>query len=198
MRILGVDPGTLVVGFGCLDVQGLGGQAFPDISAVSTPVVPAPQSVPLAHRVSNLARVARTSLIVVAAGALRLGRSSDPVEGRLRRLADEIRRLVDELQPDELAIEQAFFGKSVQSALRLGESRGVILAEAARADVAVSQFPPARVKRSVTGSGAASKELVASMVARTLRLDRPPETADVTDALAVGLCCAEEKRSFRP
>ena len=66
-----------------------------------------------------------------------------------------------------------------------------------RAGLVVSQFPPARVKRSVTGSGAASKELVASMVIRALRLERRPECLDVTDALAVGLCCAEEKRSFR-
>ncbi len=76
MRILGVDPGTLVVGFGCLDVQGAGGQAG---SQKAGPVA-ANQAVdtPLAHRVANIARVARTTLTVVSAGAVRLGRSSDP------------------------------------------------------------------------------------------------------------------------
>ncbi len=193
MRILGVDPGTLVVGFGCLDVQGLGGQAFPRPTVAARSA----DGTPLAHRVANLARVARTTITVVSAGAVRLGRSSDPVADRLCKLAEAIGELIGDLKPEELAIEEAFFGKSVQSALRLGESRGVILAEAARAGLVVSQFPPARVKRSVTGSGAASKELVASMVIRALRLERRPECLDVTDALAVGLCCAEEKRSFR-
>ena len=113
-------------------------------------------------------------LAVVEAGALRLGRSSDPIPGRLRNLADAVRRLIGELGPDELALEEAYFGRSVQSALRIGESRGVILAEADRAGVAVSQFPPARIKRSVTGNGSASKEQVARMVVQVLRLDFDP------------------------
>ena len=195
MRILGVDPGTLVVGYGCLDLSGVGHRGCAEAPVAD--VVEAPVVTPIAHRVSNLARVTRTRLSVVAAGVVRLGRSSDPIADRLHLLGEEIRRLIEEYRPEELALEEAYFGKSVQSALRIGESRGVILAEAGRAGLVVSQFPPARIKRSVAGSGSASKEQVALMVQRTLRLKAVPETPDVTDALAVGLCCVEAKRSFR-
>ena len=189
MRILGVDPGTLVAGYGCLDLSRVGeGDGAAAVQA---------SDVPIAHRVANLARVPRTRIRVLAAGALRLGRSQDPIERRLHRLADGLRQVIDEWAPDELALEEAFFGKSVQSALRIGEARGVILAECARAGLAVCQYPPARIKRSVTGNGQASKEQVARMVAQSLRLTAEPETQDVTDALAVGLCSVEAKRSPR-
>ena len=183
MRILGVDPGTRVVGYGCLELE----EDRP--SRVSS------EDLPLALRVNNLGRAGRGGLQVVGSGVLRLGRS-DPIQNRLGRLSEEIRALLTRLRPDELALEEAFAGKSVQSALRLGESRGVIMAEAARAGVEVSQFAPARIKRSVTGSGAAGKDQVAYMVVHTLGLKRAPDTTDESDALAVGLCCVAAKGSF--
>lgn len=152
----------------------------------------------MAHRVGNLVQgVGRSSVEVLGAGAIRLGRSSDPIHQRLCRLALEMRRLFDEFRPTCLALEEAYFGKSAQSALRIGEARGVILAEAAAAGLAVEQFPPARIKRVVTGSGSAGKARVREMVQMSLGLPEPPETMDVSDALAVGLCCFEAARNFR-
>ena len=135
-------------------------------------------------------------MVVVGAGALRLGSSSDPIEHRLSRLALAIRGLLQEYRPTGVALEDAYFGKSVQSALRVGEARGVVLAEAAAAGLPIRQFPPARVKRVVTGSGSAGKAQVRDMVQKSLGLSGPPETLDVTDALAVGLCCIEEARNI--
>jgi crossover junction endodeoxyribonuclease RuvC len=183
MRILGVDPGTQVVGYGCLELR-------------SDPARSGGGDLqPMAHRVGNLVRGGgRGEIEVLVAGTLRLGRSADAIEQRLRRLAEGLRLLFRDWRPDRLALEEAYFGKSVQSALRIGEARGVILAEACAAGVRIEQFPPARIKRVVTGSGQAGKDQVADMVRRTLRLREPPETLDVTDALAVGLCCIESRR----
>ena len=152
---------------------------------------------PLAHRVHNMGRAAGGRVQVVGSGVLRLGRT-DPIQDRLWRLSEGIRSLLDQWRPAELALEEAFAGKSVQSALRLGEARGVILAEARRAGVTVNQYPPASIKRSVTGSGAAGKEQVAYMVVHSLGLKAAPDTSDESDALAVGLCCAAAKGSFLP
>jgi crossover junction endodeoxyribonuclease RuvC len=116
------------------------------------------------------------------------------IEHRLSALARSLGEILDRLEPQELALEEAFFGKSVQSALRIGEARGVVLAEASRRQVAVHQFAPARIKRCLTGHGAASKEAVAQMTARLLALDRPPQPMDATDALAVALCRVEARR----
>ncbi|MCA8956573.1 MAG: crossover junction endodeoxyribonuclease RuvC [Planctomycetes bacterium] len=182
MRILGVDPGTLVVGFGCLE------HAPPTPAATDQAA-----RAPMAHRVGNLAgSLGRDRVQLVRAGVLRLGRA-EPVQDRLGRLADEMRALIASLAPDGVALEEAYFGKSVQSALRLGEARGVILAEASRAGIVVEQFAPARVKRAIAGAGAATKERVAAMVAQALRLGGALP-ADATDALAVGLCCLEARR----
>jgi crossover junction endodeoxyribonuclease RuvC len=183
MRILGIDPGTQVVGYGCLDLV----EALPVHAA----------SLPMALRVGNLARAGGERPVFVAAGALRLGPRGASIAQRLHRLSELFRELLVELAPGGIALEEAYFGKSVQAALRIGEARGVILAEAARAGVEVQQFSPARIKRSVAGSGAASKLQVARMVAHSLRLDPIPEPADVTDALAVGLCAVEARRTIR-
>jgi crossover junction endodeoxyribonuclease RuvC len=160
--------------------------------------VAAAAATPLAHRAGNVVHgsAQRARVRVHAAGVLRLGRSQDPLASRLMRLADELRDLILRLEPDEIALEEAFFGKSVQSALRIGEARGVILAEACRQQKVCTQFPPATVKRTVTGLGSANKEQVAKMVVSLLQLKEMPECRDVTDALAVALCGVERKRSF--
>ncbi len=193
MRILGVDPGTQLVGYGCLELRGAGSVPRAPAGAVGS------EAIPMAHRVGNLVQGGgQGSVEVLGAGVVRLGKSKKtPIPDRLRCLALELRRLIEEYQPTHLALEEAFCGKSVQAALRLGEARGVILAEAAAAGIEIQQFAPARIKRVVTGSGAAGKAQVAEMVQMSLRLPEPPETLDVTDALAVGLCCIEETRNFR-
>ena len=91
---------------------------------------------------------------------------------------------------DVLALEEAFFGKSVQSALRIGEARGVVLVAAARAGIPVAQYPPATIKKAVTGRGGATKEQVQEMVRITLGLAAPPQPADAADALAIAICHA--------
>lgn len=187
VRILGIDPGTQVVGYGCL-------------AAASSAPVRARGAVPIALRASNtiLAGSAAQGVELVAMGVLRLGRTGTDLGQRLRSLADQFRALVDELRPDEVAIEEAFYGKSVQAALRIGEARGVVLAEASRAGVAVHQFAPARIKRVVTGRGAAKKETVAAMLEQLLRGTAAARTGlplDASDALAAAWTRLEQRRS---
>ena len=129
---------------------------------------------------------------------MRLGGRSADLSSRLLSLADQFRGLLTELKPDEVALEEAFYGKSVQAALRIGEARGVVLAESARVGAPVHQFAPARIKRVVTGRGAAKKETVAAMVEQLLRVgtiggEGVPH--DATDALAVAWTRLEQRRS---
>jgi crossover junction endodeoxyribonuclease RuvC len=185
VRILGIDPGTQCVGYACLELP------------LAAPARAGPG--PLALRTANTLRLdAGTGEVrIVAFGVVRLGTRNTPLPARLLALGDEFRQWVAGFAPDELALEEAFYGKSVQAALRIGEARGVILAEAARAGLGVHQFPPARVKRCVTGRGDASKELVADMVTRLVRLPAGTGAAarDATDAVAIALCRVEQRRS---
>ena len=181
MRILGIDPGTITVGYGCLEIEERAARAGPIGGA----------------RIANLVRgPGQQKVRVVEAGALSLGRGSADIADRLLRLADGIVELVKRLAPAELALEEAFFGRSVQSALRIGEARGVVMAEARRLGVAVYQFSPARVKRSLTGHGAAGKSAVAAMAQTILGLAEIPKPQDITDALAVALCRYESRRTI--
>lgn len=186
VRILGIDPGTQVVGYACLELAGDG----PRRSHGERP---------LAMRASNTVQASGggRDVAVAGLGVLRLGVRGTDLPLRLLALAERFRELLQDLRPDEVALEQAFFGKSVQAALRIGEARGVVLAESARAGLVVHQFAPARVKRCVTGSGAASKESVAAMVAQLVRLGSAAEglPPDATDAVAVALTRIEERRS---
>jgi crossover junction endodeoxyribonuclease RuvC len=146
--VLGIDPGTRVVGYGAVRLGG---------------------------------RRPRC----VAAGVLRA--RSLAVPERLAEIALALERLLLELAPQVVVVEEAFAARNVQSALRIGEGRGVALALAARSGARVVQLPPAVAKKAIVGHGGASKEQVAAMVARLLGLSAPPEPADVTDALALAL-----------
>ena len=156
---------------------------------------------PLAWRASNTRKVGGVSVggpvQAVDLGVMRLGRRESPLPSRLMSLLDQFRQLVARFGPDEVALEEAFYGKSVQAALRIGEARGVILAEAARAGVDVHQFSPARVKRCVTGRGNASKAAVAAMVAQLVRLPAGSASLprDATDAVGIALTRVEQRRS---
>ncbi len=188
VRILGIDPGTQVVGFGCIEL------AVDGVRAVVG-------GVPLALRGSNVVRAEQSTggVQLLGAGVLRLGGTGVPLPERLLALAQQFRGLLARFAPTELAIEQAFHGKSVQAALRIGEARGVVLAETASSGVAVHQYAPARVKRSVTGHGAASKEAVAMMVRQFVRHSPGVRfgelSTDATDAVAVAWTRLEERRS---
>lgn len=125
-----------------------------------------------------------TRLVPVAYEVVAPGRMSGDLPSRLLAIHDGIREAIRLHRPDAVALEEAFYGKSVQSALRIGEGRGVALLAAAMEEVEVHQYPPATVKKAVTGSGNAHKSQVGRMVKVLLGLDEvPPE--DASDALAV-------------
>lgn len=109
---------------------------------------------------------------------------------KLHRIYERVQGLVEQYLPDEFAIEAPFFGKNVQSMLKLGRAQGVAMAAALSRDVPIFEYEPRKVKMAITGSGGASKEQVREMLVRILSINRDtllPEL-DATDALAVGLC----------
>jgi crossover junction endodeoxyribonuclease RuvC len=95
---------------------------------------------------------------------------------------------VDEFNPDEVALEAPFYGKNVQSMLKLGRAQGVAMSAALSREVPITEYAPRKVKQSVTGNGNASKEQVARMLMTILRIKQLPRLLDSTDALAVALC----------
>ena len=120
----------------------------------------------------------------VEAGILRLG--DDGLENRLRRAFEGIASLIARFEPDAVAVEDIFFAKYPQAAIRLGHVRGVILLAAVQAGIPLAEYAPALVKRTVVGRGAADKAQVARLVSHVLGFAQPPPT-DATDALAVAI-----------
>ena len=112
----------------------------------------------------------------------------DSLPKRLNYLFEEMNKILDQFSPDVMAIEDAFYSKNVKSAMTLGQARGSLILAAAQADISVHEFAPRKVKMSVCGNGAASKEQVSYMVTQILKLKEPPKPLDVSDAMAVGLC----------
>lgn len=150
--IIGIDPGTNVMGYGILGV-----------------IDKKPQ--------------------MIAMGLIELSRFESHYL-RLRRIYDRVLGLVEQYLPDEMAIEAPFFGKNVQSMLKLGRSQGVAMAAALSRDVPITEYEPRKIKMAITGNGAASKEQVKEMLRRILSI---PESSmlpklDATDALAAALC----------
>jgi len=122
----------------------------------------------------------------VAWGAIRAPKK-DPVPERLATIARGLDEVLREHSPEVASIEEAFYGESAQSALRIGEARGAAIVACRLRDVRVEQFTPAEVKKAVTGNGRAHKSQVARMVKTLLNLDEEPTPADAADALAVAL-----------
>lgn len=159
-RILGIDPGSLRLGYGVID------QAGPaQLSYVECGVICAPASMDRTERLMTIGR--------------------------------GLRELVEELRPDEVAMEQAFYGKNVQSTLALGEARGVVSFIVSDAGLKVSGYAPARVKRTIVGHGAATKEQIGYLVRALLSLRRVPEP-DAADALAIAICHARHRNLVLP
>jgi len=109
-------------------------------------------------------------------------------ELKLKKIFDRVLNLVDEFHPDEVALEAPFFGKNVQSMLKLGRAQGVAMSAALYREVPITEYAPKKVKQSVTGNGNASKEQVAKMLMTLLAIKEIPKLLDATDALAVALC----------
>ena len=107
---------------------------------------------------------------------------------KLKRIHEEVSKIIKEYLPDELAIEAPFYGKNIQSMLKLGRAQGVCMTAALERDIPIFEYAPKRVKQSITGSGSASKEQVAKMLKDTLKLTVEIKDLDATDALAVALC----------
>ena len=148
--ILGIDPGTIVMGYGLIAVK------------------------------DNKATL-------LELGVLKPGRIKDHYK-RLQLIFNTISGIIIKYQPTDFAIEAPFFGKNVQSMLKLGRAQGVAIAAALQKDISVVEYAPKRVKQSITGTGNAAKEQVAAMLTSILRIDLLPASTDATDAIAVAVC----------
>jgi len=150
--ILGIDPGTNVMGYGLL-------------------------------------KITNNKPSIIAIGVLQLNKYEDHYV-RLKKIFDRTLSLIDEFLPDEFAIEAQFFGKNVQSMLKLGRAQGTSIAAALSRDLPIFEYAPLKIKMAITGNGRASKEQVADMLRRELKIkeeDMLPQM-DATDAMAVALC----------
>jgi crossover junction endodeoxyribonuclease RuvC len=107
---------------------------------------------------------------------------------RLKSIYDGLVRVIGDGRPDVAAIEEAFYGKSAQAALRMGEGRGVAIVSVATSDIPLFQYTPAVIKKSVVGNGRAHKSQIQEMVRMLLGLPSVPESEDAADALAVAIC----------
>lgn len=150
--ILGIDPGTTVMGYGVLKV--IGRQASME-----------------------------------AMGVIDLRKMSDPYL-KLGHILKRVTGIIDAYLPDELAIESPFFGKNVQSVLKLGRAQGVAIAAAIQRDIPIHEYAPLKIKMAITGNGGASKEQVAGMLRRLLNIPEGemPDFLDATDALGAAYC----------
>ncbi|MFX1702412.1 crossover junction endodeoxyribonuclease RuvC [Chitinophaga sp. CC14] len=148
--ILGIDPGTLVMGYGLILIEGK-----------------------------------KASLLEM--NVLKLSKFKDHYE-RLQLIHCRVQELIQEHKPASFAIEAPFFGKNVQSMLKLGRAQGVAIAAAIQAGLGVTEYSPKKVKQSVTGNGNADKEQVWLMLQRILNISERPDYLDATDALAVAVC----------
>ncbi len=125
-------------------------------------------------------------LRVIDCGVVRARKTDLPK--RLQDIYDGILEVLALHEPDVLAVEEVFYGKNIQSTVKIGEGRGVVLLAAAVCDVPVAEYSPAEVKKSVVGNGQAHKSQVQRMVQALLGLPEPPEPDDVADALAIAIC----------
>ena len=150
--IIGIDPGTRVMGYGILGIKGKEPQ-------------------------------------LIAMGVLKLNLMDDHYM-RLHHIYERVSGLVKQYLPDEMAIEAPFFGKNVQSMLKLGRAQGVAMAAALNQQIPITEYEPRKIKIAITGNGAASKEQVCAMLQRTLHIAQEdlPKFLDATDALAAALC----------
>lgn len=107
---------------------------------------------------------------------------------RLKQIYDKLVEVIDTYNPDEFAIETAFYGKNVQSTLKLGHARGVSILAAVNKQIPTTEYSPREIKKSVVGLGSASKEQVRYMVCQVLKIKSLPKQLDISDAIAVALC----------
>lgn len=134
-------------------------------------------------------RQVQQQLTVVQYGVIHLHRYTTHAL-KLQKIFERVRMLVEDFKPDEMSLEAPFYGKNVQSMLKLGRAQGVAMAAALSRDIPITEYAPRRVKQAVTGHGSASKEQVARMLMSLLQLQEMPDLLDASDALAVAVCHA--------
>jgi crossover junction endodeoxyribonuclease RuvC len=127
----------------------------------------------------------RAELLVV--GVIDLRKMSDHYL-KLQHIFERVTQLIDGYHPDELAIEAPFYGKNVQSMLKLGRAQGTAIAAALAHNIAITEYAPRKIKLAITGQGAASKEQVAAILQKLLHLKEMPKNLDATDGLAAAMC----------
>ncbi len=122
-------------------------------------------------------------------GVLNLSKYPDHMV-KLRHIFTRVTELINQYHPDEMAVEAPFFGKNVQSMLKLGRAQGAAIAAALQKDMPVVEYAPRKIKQSITGNGNAAKEQVAAMLQQIFKIpdDHIPKELDATDGLAVALC----------
>lgn len=148
--IMGIDPGTTIMGFGIIKVQG-------------------------------------KEMVFLQMNELLLKKYEDPFT-KLKLIFERTLELIDTYHPDEIAIEAPFYGKNVQSMLKLGRAQGVAMAAGLSRQIPITEYLPKKIKMAITGNGNASKEQVAKMLQSTLGLKELPRNLDSTDGLAAAVC----------
>lgn len=129
-------------------------------------------------------------------GVIDLSKIKDPYI-KLQRIFERVIHLIDNYHPDELAIEAPFFGKNVQSMLKLGRAQGVAIAAALSRNIPIFEYAPRKIKMAITGQGSASKEQVAALLKSILKVKAFPDTTlDATDGLAAALCHYYQKSAI--
>lgn len=130
---------------------------------------------------------------LITLGALELGKIKDHFV-RLRKIFEFTSTLIDQYHPDELAIESPFYGKNIQSMLKLGRAQGVAISAALTKDLPIFEYAPRKIKMAITGEGSASKEQVAILLEKLLGIKEMPSKLDATDGLAVAVCHFYQKK----
>ena len=158
MRILGIDPGIAIVGFGLIESD-RGAMRMLQYGAVTT-------------------------------------EAALPLATRLVQIEDDMRALIQQLRPDEIAIEELFFSKNITTGIAVAHGRGVVLCTAERLGVPIFEYTPMQVKQAVVGYGLAEKRQVMDMTKRLLKLKAVPKPDDAADALAIAICHARSATSL--
>jgi crossover junction endodeoxyribonuclease RuvC len=131
--------------------------------------------------------IKNTKLEVLSLGVIKLDKVDEHAD-RLKKIFERTIGIIEEYKPDELAIEAPFFGKNVQSMLKLGRAQGVAIAAALSKNIPITEYSPKKIKMSITGNGNASKEQVAAMLQQTLDFKSDQKFLDATDALGAAVC----------
>jgi crossover junction endodeoxyribonuclease RuvC len=135
----------------------------------------------------GIIHITRPKISLLQYGVIHLSKYESH-ELRLKKIFERVLHLIEEFHPDEVALEAPFYGKNVQSMLKLGRAQGVAMSAALYREIPITEYAPKKVKQSVTGNGNASKEQVARMLMTQFNLKELPKLLDATDALAVALC----------